>query len=112
SHARPVRTLPERSRVYSVLVGGISMPDAAAVQALKPALRGQVIQPADAEYDAARKVYNGMIDRKPRLIARCTDVADVISAVNFARDHKLLVFVRGVGNNATATGVCDDGLVI
>src|SRR2546430_9010839 len=53
-----------------------------------------------------------MIDRKPRLIARCTDVADVISAVTFPRDHKLLVSVRGGGHNATGSGVCDDGLVI
>ena len=56
-------------------------------------------------YDAARKVYNGMIDRRPRLIAHCADVADVIAAVKFAREHKLLVAVRGGGHNAGGLGV-------
>ena len=51
---------------------------------LKQSLRGRLIQPGDADYDEARKVYNGMIHKKPRLIARCTDVADVIRSVNFA----------------------------
>ena len=56
--------------------------------------RGQVIRPGDQEYDLARAVYNGMIDKRPRLIARCADVADVMLAVNFARDEGLLVAVR------------------
>ena len=58
---------------------------------LRASLRGELIRPGDASYDEARKVYNGMIDRRPALIARCADVADVIAAVNFARDSKLLV---------------------
>ncbi|MDQ3655111.1 MAG: FAD-dependent oxidoreductase, partial [Chloroflexota bacterium] len=62
---------------------------------LAAALRGEVIQPGDAGYDAARTVYNGMIDKRPAIIARCVDVADVIAAVNFARDHGLLLAVRG-----------------
>src|SRR5437667_5120109 len=74
--------------------------------------RGQVIEPGDAEYDSARKVYNAMIDRKPRLIARCADVADVIAAVRFGRENELLVSIRGGGHNAAGLGVCDDGLVI
>src|SRR5512144_559175 len=82
------------------------------VQTLKSNLRGELIEPGVAEYDAARKVYNAMIDRHPRLIARCRDVADVITAVNFARDNGLLLAVRGGGHNAGGLGVCDDGLVI
>ncbi len=56
----------------------------------KTQLRGTLVQPGDAEYDAARKVYNGMIDKRPALIACCNDVADVMAAVGFAREHKLL----------------------
>ncbi len=79
---------------------------------LKQSLRGRLIQPGDADYDEARKVYNGMIEKKPRLIARCADVADVICSVNFARDNDLLVSIRGGGHNAGGLGICDDGLVI
>src|SRR5438067_10090796 len=79
---------------------------------LKRSLRGRLIQPGDADYDEARKVYNGMIHKKPRLIARCADVADVIRSVNFARDNDLLVSIRGGGHNAGGLGICDDGLVI
>jgi FAD/FMN-containing dehydrogenase len=79
---------------------------------LKGSLRGRLIQPGDADYDEARKVYNGMIHKKPRLIAQCADVADVIRCVNFARDNDLLVSIRGGGHNAGGLGVCDDGLVI
>jgi FAD/FMN-containing dehydrogenase len=82
------------------------------VEKFKVSLRGELIQPNDTGYDEARKVYNGMIDRRPRMIARCADVADVISAVNFGRENNLLVAVRGGGHNAAGLGVCDDGLVI
>src|SRR6266851_741970 len=80
--------------------------------ALKASLRGELIQLGDEGYDAARTVYNGMIDKRPALIARCADVADVIAAVNFARENNLLVSIRGGGHNAGGLGVCDDGLVI
>jgi len=80
--------------------------------ALKASLRGELIQPGDESYDAARKVYNGMIDKHPALIVRCADVADVIAAVNFGRENNLLVSIRGGGHNAGGLGVCDDGLVI
>src|SRR6266568_5179028 len=80
--------------------------------ALKASLRGELIQPNDEGYDAARKVYNGMIDKHPALIARCADVADVIAAVNFGRENNLLVSIRGGGHNAGGLGICDDGLVI
>src|SRR5204862_8076403 len=79
---------------------------------LKRSLRGRLSQPGDANYDEARKVYNGMIHKKPRLIARSADVADVIRSVNFARDNDLLVSIRGGGHNAGGLGICDDGLVI
>ena len=82
------------------------------IAAFKASLRGQLITPGDAQYDEARKVYNAMIDRRPGLIARCADVADVQTAVNFAREQKLLVSIRGGGHNAIGLGVCDDGLVI
>ncbi len=75
-------------------------------------LRGSLIEPDDAGYEQARKVYNAMISRKPRLIAQCADVADVIAAVRFGRKHGLLVSIRGGGHNAAGLGVCDDGLVI
>ena len=61
----------------------------AAIAAFRASLRGELIEPGDPGYDAARKVYNGMIDRRPRLIARCADVADVMAAVNFGREQKL-----------------------
>jgi FAD/FMN-containing dehydrogenase len=86
--------------------------DAETVQAFKARLRGALIQPGDEAYEVARKVYNGMIDKRPALIAQCVDVADVMSAVNFAREHELLVAVRGGGHNGPGLGTCDDGLVI
>src|ERR1700688_604915 len=84
----------------------------ATIADFRASLHGGLIEPGDSSYDAARKVYNGMIDRRPRLIARCADVADVMSAVKFGRTHRLLVAIRGGGHNAGGLGVCDDGLVI
>ncbi len=86
--------------------------DEVAVAGLKTQLRGELIQPGDAAYEEARKLYNAMIDRHPGLIVRCADVADVISAVNFAREHHLLLAVRGGGHNGPGLGSVDDGLVI
>jgi FAD/FMN-containing dehydrogenase len=84
----------------------------AAIAAFKASLHGALIEPGDPSYDAARQVYNAMIDRRPGLIARCSDVADVMTAVNFGREQKLLVAIRGGGHNAGGLGVCDGGLVI
>lgn len=78
----------------------------------KSQLRGDLIEPTDPRYEEARKVYNAMISRKPRLIARCADVADVLTAVQFGRQNDLRVSIRGGGHNAGGLGVCDDGLVI
>lgn len=86
--------------------------DDRAVQAFKQALHGALLQPGADGYDEARAVWNGMIDRRPALIARCADVADVIGAVNFARDNHLLVSVRGGGHNVAGLATCDGGLVI
>ena len=82
------------------------------IKDLKSRLRGALIQPGDAGYDEARKVYNAMIDKKPRMIAKCADVADVIACVNFARENKLLLAVRGGGHNAGGLGIADDAFVI
>lgn len=73
---------------------------------------GALIRPGEPEYDNARRVWNGMIDKYPALIARCTDVEDVITAVNFAREHQFLLAVRGGGHNAAGNATCDGGLVI
>ncbi len=75
-------------------------------------LRGEITLPGEANYDEARKVYNGMINKRPGMLVKCVDVADVISAVNFGRDNNLLVAVRGGGHNGGGLGICDDGLVI
>jgi FAD/FMN-containing dehydrogenase len=79
---------------------------------LEQTLRGRLIHPGDTDYDAARALYNGMIDKRPRLIARCADAADVMACVNHARDHGLLVAIRGGGHSGPGLGSCDDGLVI
>lgn len=83
-----------------------------AVRGLAAALRGRLITPVDPDYDDARTLYNAMIDKRPALIAQCVDVADVITAVNFARDHQILVAIRGGGHNGPGLGSVDDGLVI
>ncbi|MGA0609320.1 FAD-binding oxidoreductase [Caldimonas sp. KR1-144] len=74
--------------------------------------RGRQICAGDADYDAARAVWNGAIDRRPRLIARCIGAADVVAAVCYARDHDLEIAIRGGGHNVAGTAVCDDGIVI
>ena len=79
---------------------------------LQQDLLGKLIQPNDEEYEQVRQVYNAMIDKHPRLIARCEDVADVVAAVNYARENNMLVAIRGGGHNAAGLGSCDDGLVI
>lgn len=74
--------------------------------------RGEVLRPADAGYDAARRLYNAMIDKRPGLIARCANVADVINALSFGRARNLTVAVRGGGHSGPGLSLCDDGLVI
>jgi FAD/FMN-containing dehydrogenase len=79
---------------------------------LKQALRGRLIQSIEDDYHAARKVYNGMIDKYPLMIVKCADVADVITAVNFARENELLTAIRSGGHNGGGLGICDGGMVI
>jgi FAD/FMN-containing dehydrogenase len=76
------------------------------------ALRGELIRPGDAEYSTARRVWNGLIDRHPALVARCASADDVAEAVRFARSHQLALAVRGGGHNVAGFGTCDDALVI
>src|SRR5271163_2737486 len=75
-------------------------------------MRGPVIGRSDPDYDAVRSLYNGMIDKTPVMIARCADVADVVTAVNFARQNDLQVAIRGGGHNGPGLGSVDDGLMI
>ena len=83
-----------------------------AIEKFETSLRGELVQRGDERYDEARKLWNGMFDRRPALIARCAGTADVISAVNFARDNGLQVAVRGGGHSFPGHSVCDGGLVI
>jgi FAD/FMN-containing dehydrogenase len=82
------------------------------IQELQESLGGRIFRPDDEDYDNVRKVFNGMIDKQPALIVRCAGVADVIAAVNFAREANLLVAIRGGGHGVTGNAVCDGGLVI
>jgi FAD/FMN-containing dehydrogenase len=86
--------------------------DDGAVRQLRSTFRGEVIGPADESYERHRRVWNGSIDRKPGLIARCADEADVVTAVRFARENELLPAVRSGGHSFPGLSVCDDGLVI
>lgn len=82
------------------------------VSELGPLMRGRVIDRTDPEYDQARSVFNGMIDKSPLAVARCADAADVVAAVNWAREHDVIVAVRGGGHSGPGFGSVDDGLVI
>ncbi|HET8913403.1 MAG TPA: FAD-dependent oxidoreductase, partial [Ktedonobacteraceae bacterium] len=82
------------------------------IQEFASRLRGELLRPGDAGYEEAQQVYNAMIKKRPALIVRCLDVADVIAAVNFAREQDLTLAVRGGGHNGPGLGTCDDGLVI
>jgi hypothetical protein len=82
------------------------------VQEFGGSLRGSLFEPHDKGYDDARKVYNGMISKHPKMIAKCADVTDVIQSVNFACENNILLAVRSGGHNAGGLGICDDELVI
>jgi len=86
--------------------------DSEAVDSLEASLQGDVVRAGDAEYDDVRKLYNAMIDKRPALIVRCHDVADVMASVAFARDNGLPLAIRGGGHNGGGLGSVDDGLVI
>jgi len=82
------------------------------LQEFRARMRGEVLTPGAAGYDEARRIWNGMINRKPAVIARCTGAADVIAAVNFARDNELEIAVRGGGHSLPGQSVCDGGMMI
>lgn len=96
----------------STVQGSVSSIDAAAIDSLAATLRGPLITPTDPNYDEARAIYNAMIDKHPALIAQCADVADVIAAVNFGREHGVPIAIRSGGHNGPGLGTVDDGLVI
>lgn len=83
-----------------------------AVEKLKQEVRGELLAPSHAEYDAARKVWNGMVDKRPVLIARCVEASDVVACIRFARERDVPLSVRGGGHNYAGKAICDDGLVI
>ncbi|WP_255198060.1 FAD-binding oxidoreductase [Halorarius litoreus] len=86
--------------------------DEGAIRDLRREVRGPVLRPGDAGYEESRTVYNAMIDRRPAVVVRPTGAADVMRAVAFARDHDLLLAIKGAGHNVAGNAVCDDGLVI
>src|ERR1041385_7131468 len=81
------------------------------IEALPPSLRGQVLRAGDAEYDTARHIWNGMIDRRPDVIVRAAGAADVVAVVNFARDQNLPLAIRGGGHSAAGSSVADGGVM-
>jgi FAD/FMN-containing dehydrogenase len=96
-------------RTYTGGMTGITMET---IDTLKNGIRGRVLTPASEHYDEARAIWNAMIDRRPALIVKCVSASDVIRAVRFVTDHKLLLAVRGGGHNIAGNAVCDGGLVI
>lgn len=84
----------------------------AQIEALRAQLRGEVVDPSSPSYDATRIVWNGMIDRRPAIIARCRNAADVAASINFAHDHGLAIAVRSGGHNVAGYAVCDGGLML
>jgi FAD/FMN-containing dehydrogenase len=97
---------------YSTLSNETNVVDAATVEAFALAFRGELVFTHDAGYEEVRALWNGMIDLHPALIARCSDAADVATAVNFAREHNMLISVRGAGHNIAGKASCDGGLMI
>lgn len=93
-------------------VGGETSIESAAVKELKDSLRGELLMPGNAGYGHSRAVWNGMIDKRPALIARCEGAADVANALTFARERNLLVAVRGGGHSISGKAVCEGGLMI
>src|SRR5215210_3281069 len=107
---RPEGTMNDMS--LRNLQEGKTTVSAAAIEALAGQQRGRVLDARDASYDEARAIWNAMIDRRPGLIVQCVGATDVVNAVRFARDNKLLVAVRGGGHNIAGHAVCDGGLMI
>ena len=98
-------SLSSRIRTSNIYLTG-------AVDRLRDNMRGELITPTDLQYETARKLWNGMIDKKPALIARCACVGDVISAVNFSKEHNLFLSIQGGGHNVAGTAIAEGGIVI
>jgi FAD/FMN-containing dehydrogenase len=92
--------------------GGTVTVEGPKLEQLAASFKGELIYPGDSGYDDVRAVWNAMIDRRPALIARCMTVSDIVSAVNFAREHDLLTAIRGAGHNIAGNAVCENGLMI
>jgi len=88
------------------------MMNPSSIDSFRHAIRGVVLCPGDEGYDAARAIPNAMIDRRPAIIARCSGAADVVACVRFAREHDLVVAVRGGGHSVAGKSVCEGGLMI
>lgn len=101
----PVKELVSKIGTYITL-------DETVIEAFEDRFQGELIRPTDAGYDEVRSIWNAMIDKHPALIARCTSSADVVEAVNFARDNNVLLSVRGSGHNVAGDAVCDGGIMI
>lgn len=102
-----------KSDLRIVRIGGDDgVLSAQSVEGLRLRLHGALLDAADAGYDVARRVWNGMVDKRPALIAQCADSTDVVACVHFAREHRLLLSVRGGGHNYAGKAVCDGGLVV
>ncbi|HKQ98501.1 MAG TPA: FAD-dependent oxidoreductase, partial [Candidatus Polarisedimenticolia bacterium] len=86
--------------------------DSGKLEKLKSGLKGEALVPGGAGYDEARAIWNGMIDKRPAVIVRCRTEADVVRAVNFARDERLVLAVRSGGHNIAGNALCDGGLVV
>ena len=97
-------TQAQEERIVSV--------EAKKIEQLKGGFKGEILLPSDGGYEDARKIWNGMIDKRPGIIARCTSTADVVRVVNFARDNGLLLAIRGGGHNIAGNAVCNDGIVV
>ena len=90
----------------------VTEPDGSDLEELRTSLRGATLQPGDEGYEEAQRIWNGMIDRHPAVIARCAGPADVMAAVRFARERGLPIAVRGGGHNVSGNAVCEGGLVL
>src|SRR4051812_6324327 len=96
----------------AALDGGTAEISPEVLQSFRTAFKGPVLTPDAAGYDETRKIWNAMIDRRPGLIVRCTGTVDVVQAVRFAREHRLLLSVRGGGHNIAGLAVCEGGLMV
>jgi FAD/FMN-containing dehydrogenase len=97
---------------FRTIHGGTTELSTSTLESFAGRFRGAVIGEASEGYDCARQVWNGLIDKRPALIAQCTSIADVVEGINLARGHELLLAVRGGGHNVSGSAVCDGGLVI